>query len=51
MKCDVDIRVNLYVHVMLPGGTTMFQWIFEHMTKELTALSPSTLKIKVFAPP
>ena len=43
MKSDVDIRVNLYVHVMLPGGTTMLQWIFEHMTKELTASSPSTL--------
>jgi len=51
MNCDFDIRLNLYVHVMLPGGTTMFQWIFEHMTKELTALSPSTLKVKVFAPP
>ena len=25
MKCDVDIRVNLYIPAMLPGGTTMFQ--------------------------
>ena len=26
-KCDVDIRVNLHIPVMLPGGTTMFQGI------------------------
>ena len=25
MKCDVDIRVNLYVSAMFPSGTTMFQ--------------------------
>ena len=29
----------------------MFQWIFEHMTKELTVLPPSTMKFKVFASP
>ena len=46
MKCDADIRENLYVHVLLPGGTTMFQRIFEHMTKELTvtALASSTMR-------
>ena len=32
MKCDVDIRVSLYIHVMLPGGTTTFQEIGERMT-------------------
>ena len=25
MKCDVDIRVNLYATVVLSGGTTMFK--------------------------
>ena len=29
----------------------MFQGIGERMTKELTALAPSTMKIKVVAPP
>jgi len=29
MKCAVDIRMNLYGHVMLPGGTTIFQWIHD----------------------
>jgi len=41
MKCDVDIRKDLYANVVLSGGTTMFQGIGERMTKELTALAPS----------
>jgi len=51
MKCDVDIRRDLYSNIVLSGGTTMFGGIAERMTKELTALAPSTMKIKVVAPP
>ena len=51
MKCDVDIRKDLYANIVLSGGTTMFTGIAERMTKELTALAPSTMKIKVVAPP
>jgi len=51
MKCDVDIRKDLYNNVVLSGGTTMFAGIGERMTKELTALAPSTMRIKVIAPP
>jgi len=51
MKCDVDIRKDLYQNIVLSGGTTMFQGVGERMTKELTALAPSTMKIKVVAPP
>jgi len=51
MKCDVDIRRDLYANVVLSGGTTMFPGIAERMTKELTSLAPSTMKIKVVAPP
>jgi len=51
MKCDVDIRKDLYSNVVLSGGTTMFTGIGERMTKELTALAPSTMKVKVVAPP
>merc|ERR1719506_3052635 len=50
-RCDIDIRRDLYANVVLSGGTTMFQGIGERMTKELTALAPSTMKIKVIAPP
>ncbi len=51
MKCDVDIRKDLYANIVMSGGTTMFPGIAERMTKEITALAPSTMKIKVVAPP
>jgi len=51
MKCDVDIRRDLYANIVMSGGTTMYPGIAERMTKELTALAPSTMKIKVVAPP
>ena len=44
MKCDVDIRVNLYANVVLPSSTTMFQEISERMTKKPTELSPLTMR-------
>merc|ERR1712226_479424 len=51
MKCDVDIRKDLYSNVVLSGGNTMFEGIGERIAKELTALAPSTMQIKVDAPP
>ena len=51
MKCDVDIRKDLYGNVVLSGGTTMYPGIADRMQKELTALAPSTMKIKIIAPP
>jgi len=51
MKCDVDIRKDLYANIVLSGGTTMFTGVSERITKEMTALAPSTMKIKVVAPP
>ena len=37
---------ELYVNVVLSGGTTKFHGFFENTTKELTALTPTTLEIK-----
>jgi len=51
MKCDVDIRKDLYANIVLSGGTTMFPGIAERMNKEVVALAPGTMKIKVVAPP
>jgi len=51
MKCDVDIRKDLYANIVLSGGTTMFNGIAERLTKEVTSLAPSAMKIKVVAPP
>jgi actin-related protein len=50
-KCDIDIRKDLYGNVVMSGGSTMFDGIADRMTKELTALAPSSMKIKILAPP
>ncbi|MDB9519650.1 hypothetical protein PN466_22145 [Roseofilum reptotaenium CS-1145] len=51
MKCDVDIRKDLYANTVLSGGTTMFPGIADRMQKEISALAPPTMKIKIIAPP
>jgi len=51
MKCDVDIRKDLYANTVLSGGTTMYPGIADRMQKELADLAPSTMKIKIIAPP
>jgi actin-related protein len=51
MKCDVDIRKDLYGNIVLSGGTTMFEGIDKRMQKEIMALAPASMKIKIVAPP
>ena len=51
MKCDLDIRRDLYGNVVLSGGTTMYSGIAERLTKELTTRAPPSMKVKVVAPP
>jgi len=51
MKCDVDIRKDLYANVVLSGGTTMYMGIADRMSKEITALAPASMKVKIIAPP
>jgi len=51
MKCDIDVRKSLYENIVLSGGTTMYQGLPERLTKEITDKAPSTMKIKVLAPP
>ena len=51
MKCDVDIRKDLYANVVLSGGSSCFPGIQDRMTKELTAIAPASMKINIVAPP
>ena len=51
MKCDVDIRKDLYGNIVLSGGTSMYPGIAERLEKEMVQLAPPTMKIKVIAPP
>ena len=47
MKYYVNIGEEFFVNVVVPGGTTMFQRIFERTTRKLTALASTTMRIIV----
>jgi actin len=51
MKCDVDIRKDLYNNVVMSGGSTMFTGIAERMQKEIKSMAPESMTIKIIAPP
>jgi actin len=51
MKCDVDIRRDLYGDMVLSGGNTMFAGFANRMSREITALTPARMRPKVIAPP
>jgi len=50
-KCDVDIRKDLYTNCVLSGGSTMFKGLDDRLHKEMTALCPASIKVKIVAPP
>ena len=51
LKCDIDIRKDLYANTVLSGGSTMFPGLADRMQKEMSALAPPNMKIKIIAPP
>ncbi|CAO1436547.1 unnamed protein product [Diamesa serratosioi] len=51
MRCDLDIRKDLFANCVLSGGTTMYPGISERVHRELTTLVPPALTLKVIAPP
>jgi actin-related protein len=51
MKCDIDIRKDLYYNSVLSGGSTSLKGIAERLNKEMTFLAPESIKIKVSSPP
>ncbi|XP_042867723.1 actin-like [Penaeus japonicus] len=51
MRCDIDLRKDLFANIVMSGGSTMYAGIADRMQKEITSLAPSTIKIKIIAPP
>merc|ERR1712157_464611 len=51
MKCDVDIRKDLYGNIALSGGSTMYPGIQDRLQKEISAMAPPSVKVKIIAPP
>jgi actin len=51
LKCDIDIRKDLYQNIVLSGGSTMFPGVDKRLNKEITSLAPAAVKVKIVAPP
>ena len=49
LKCDQDIRKDLYKNIIISGGSVMYPGIAERLSKEMIALAPSTVKVKIAA--
>jgi actin len=50
MKCDIDIRRDLYTNTVLSGGSTMFPGIDARLLNEMKQLAPANIKVKIIAP-
>ena len=50
LKCNDDVRKDLYANIVLSGGNTLFPGFAERLQKEVIALTPSKTRIKVVAP-
>lgn len=51
MKSDVELRQALFGNVVLAGEGTLFDGLADRMAKELKALAPASMNVKVIAPP
>ncbi|KAI8804113.1 actin family [Cladochytrium replicatum] len=48
--CDIDFRKNLYEHIVLSSGNTMFPGIAERVQREVADQAPSSATVNVIAP-
>jgi len=48
-KCDMDIRRQYYRNVVLAGGTTLFRGLSDRLRKEVGALAPKSVNVRVVA--
>ncbi|KAK7268605.1 hypothetical protein RIF29_21307 [Crotalaria pallida] len=51
MKCNVNIKRDMYRNIVLSGGSTMLPGIADRLTMEIIALAPPSMKIHVLEPP
>lgn len=50
LRCDVDIRKDLYGAIVLSGGSTMFPNMADRIQNEITKFASSSMRVKVVAP-
>jgi actin len=51
MKCDIGVRKELYSHIVLAGGNTLFEGIGERLEREIKSLAPYNTTVKVKTSP
>lgn len=51
MKCDADIKKDLYENILLAGGTSMMKGLADRLKKDVKALAPSSMNAEVYDPP
>ncbi|XP_065277224.1 actin-related protein T2-like [Emys orbicularis] len=51
MKCDIDVRRDLYDNVLLSGGSTLFPGLDERILREMQRQVPIGMAVRVIAPP
>lgn len=49
--CDIDIKPSLYNNVIVVGGNTLINGFIERLTRDLSAKSPPSMKLKVISSP
>eukprot|EP00656_Telonema_subtile_P037017 TRINITY_DN410_c0_g1_i5.p1 TRINITY_DN410_c0_g1~~TRINITY_DN410_c0_g1_i5.p1 ORF type:complete len:348 (+),score=67.35 TRINITY_DN410_c0_g1_i5:166-1209(+) len=50
MRCDVEVRKELYQSILLAGGTTLFTGFQQRLATEVQRFAPEQVRAKVMAP-
>ncbi|XP_007573220.1 actin, clone 302-like [Poecilia formosa] len=50
MKCELDVRKNLFSTILLSGGSTLFPGFSDRMKKEISRLAPPGVNVQIIAP-
>ncbi|KAJ4457218.1 putative Actin [Paratrimastix pyriformis] len=50
MRCDEDVRTELFRNIVLCGGSTMFRGFPERVTRDIAAHAPPQSQLRVVAP-
>eukprot|EP01063_Lacrimia_lanifica_P010038 TRINITY_DN16820_c0_g1_i1.p1 TRINITY_DN16820_c0_g1~~TRINITY_DN16820_c0_g1_i1.p1 ORF type:complete len:385 (+),score=74.59 TRINITY_DN16820_c0_g1_i1:55-1155(+) len=51
MKCEIDVRRDLYNNTVLAGGNTMFPSMGQRMQHEINCLAPCGMRTNIVTPP
>ncbi|GCA62465.1 actin family protein [Kipferlia bialata] len=49
-RCDIGLRPDLYLNIVLSGGSTMFTGLPERMHKQMEILAPLGMRLRIIAP-